>query len=59
MQKDLFPEKSNKKNNNVKKIGANLFLIFNPQIIRCQLLCPVGVNYLGRFFNLNKCFLSA
>jgi len=28
-QKDLFPEKSKKKNNNVKKIGANLFLIFN------------------------------
>jgi len=29
MQKDLFPEISKKKNNNIKKIGANLFLIFN------------------------------
>ncbi len=29
MRKDIFPEKSKKKNNNVKKIGANLSLIFN------------------------------
>ncbi len=29
MQKNLFPETSKKKDNNIKKIGANLFLIFN------------------------------
>lgn len=29
MQKDLFPEESKKQDKNVKKIGANLFLIFN------------------------------
>ena len=29
MQKDLFPEISKKNNNNIKKIGANLSLIFN------------------------------
>ncbi len=29
MQRDLFPIKSKKKDNNVKKIGANLSLIFN------------------------------
>ena len=36
MQKNLLPEKSKKKNNNVKKIGANLALIFdsrNKQIV--------------------------
>jgi hypothetical protein len=29
MQRDLFPEISKKNNNNIKKIGTNLFLIFN------------------------------
>ena len=29
MQEDLFPETPKKKDNNIKKIGADLFLIFN------------------------------
>jgi len=48
------PDNTKKKRQQWKAFLKNYFLF-----IRCQLLCPVGVNYLGRFFNLNKCFLSA